>query len=74
MPIEIFKTNVTDTEQANCLIEKIHKTFAGYHANFDLNDCDRVLRVVSSIHNIQATHFIEWLKNCGCLAEVLPDN
>jgi hypothetical protein len=74
MSIEIFKTNVTDTRQANWLIEEIHKTFAGYHVNFDLNDCDKVLRVVSNSGNIQLAYFIEWLKNKGAFAEVLPDN
>jgi hypothetical protein len=73
MWIEIFKTNVTNSQQANWLIEEIHRTF-NYRVNFDLSDCDRILRVVSSTENIQSAYFIAWLKKYGCCAEVLPDN
>lgn len=72
--IEVFKTDITDREKANQLIEQIHKTFVSYKANFDLDDCDKVLRVVSSTGRIQSFYFIDWLKNMGCTAEVLPDN
>jgi len=74
MWIEVFKTNVTNSQLANGLIEEIHRTFNDYRVNFDLSDCDRILRVVSSTDNIQSAYFIEWLKKYGCCAEVLPDN
>jgi hypothetical protein len=60
--IEVFKTDVPDREKAKRLIEEIHKTFAGYKANFDLDDCDKVLRVVSSAGDIEQDCFINWLK------------
>jgi hypothetical protein len=72
--IEVFKTNITDREKAKRLIEEIHKTFAGYKANFDLDDCDKVLRVVSSTGDLEQACFIDWLKKLGCNAEILPDN
>lgn len=74
MWIEVFKTNVTNSQLAQRLIEEIHRTFNHYRANFDLSDCDRILRVVSCTENIQSAYFIEWLKKYGCCAEVLPDN
>ena len=74
MWIEVFKTNVTNSQLATRLIEEIHRTFDDYRANFDLSDCDGILRVVSSTANIQSAYFIEWLKKYGCCAEVLPDN
>jgi hypothetical protein len=74
MMIEVFKTDVSCREHANRLLEQIHKTFAGYKANFDLDDCDRVLRVVNRTGSVESLHFIDWLKKLGCTAEILPDN
>jgi len=70
--IEVFKTNINCAEQARELVEQIQRHFTGYKANFDLDDCDRILRIVTS--GAIAMHFIDWLKDCGCHAEVLPDN
>ena len=69
--IEVFKTNINCPDKARQLVEEIQQTFTGYKANFDLEDCDRVLRIVS-IDNCITTYFITWLKNKGCCAEVLP--
>jgi hypothetical protein len=41
--IEVFKTNVTEKENADSLLEQLHKV--NYKANFDLEDCDRILRI-----------------------------
>jgi hypothetical protein len=43
--IEVFKTNVTDKEQAIWLIDLLEKQFPGNKINFDLHDCDRILRI-----------------------------
>ena len=71
--IEVFKTNIIYPQQAERLLELIHKTFTSYKANFDLDDCDNLLRVVNNNGNIPSLHFIEWLKNYDCNAEILPD-
>jgi hypothetical protein len=57
---------------AKRLIQEIHKNFAEYKANFDLDDCDRILRVVSLGSEIDAGSIITLFKNEGYLAEVLP--
>lgn len=72
--IEVFKTNINCPEKAKQLLEQIHKAFHGYKANFDLDDCDRILRVASSKDSIESVHLINWLKALGCDAEILPDN
>ena len=72
--IAVFKTNINCPDQAKQLVQQIHKTFAGYKANFDLDDCDKLLRIVANNGNIVITHFISWLKNNGCHAAILPDN
>lgn len=71
--VEVFKTNVKDRGQAILLMERIHKHFPGYHANFDLEDCDRILRVKSAAGAVDACRLIDLLKELGCHAEVLPD-
>ena len=71
--IEVFKTDVRDRDQASRLIDRIHRTFINYKANFDLEDCDRVLRVQSSAGSVRATLLIELSKDLGINAEVLPD-
>ena len=58
---------------ANMLIEEIHKAFAGYKANFDLDDCDRILRVRSTMGPVESYRLIHLLKELGFKAEVLPD-
>lgn len=71
--VEVFKTNVSSRDQANRLLAQIHDTFSHYSANFDLWDCDQVLRVKSKHGDIQPLPLILLLKEAGFSAEVLPD-
>lgn len=72
--VEVFKTNVTDRDHANMILDQIHNTFHDYAANFDLDDCDRILRVKCTRGSIQFYHIIAILRSFGCKAEVLPDD
>lgn len=50
--IEVFKTNVQEAEQSQMLIGKLLEHFPDSNVNFDLEDCDKILRVhASSICN-----------------------
>ena len=71
--VEVFKTNVKDSGQANMLLDQINKSFDNYKANFDLEDCDKILRIKCTIGLIQSTDLITLLKDLGFDAEVLPD-
>jgi len=71
--VEVFKTNVEHSSHAEMLINEIHQTFENYSATFDLEDCDRVLRVKSSGGLIESSSLIGLLKNYGFHAEILPD-
>ncbi len=73
MNIEVFKTNVTDQDQANMLIARIHGSFMEYTANFDLTDCDHILRVKSSSGSVEPDLLIKLLRDHGFFAELLPD-
>ncbi len=71
--VEVFKTNVKDKGQAEMLLSLIHRNFGQYRANFDLEDCDRILRVKSREGKVHPLFLIELLKDIGYQAEVLPD-
>jgi hypothetical protein len=72
--IEVFKTNVTDEVEACNLLRQIHITFQDYEANFDLEDCDKVLRVRSLSGEVDPYSIISILRKCGWHAEILPDD
>ncbi|MFT3701957.1 MAG: hypothetical protein QM802_06295 [Agriterribacter sp.] len=71
--IEVFKTNVENQQQADVLLKVVHHSFVGYRANFDLSDCDRILRIQSTNGAVQPQLIIELLKEHGFEAAVLPD-
>jgi hypothetical protein len=71
--IEVFKTNIKDQDVADKLIDQIHKTFIGYTANFDLQDCDNILRVKCIRGTVESNYLICLLKQFGCNAEILED-
>lgn len=72
--VEVFKTNVKNCDHATMLIEEIHKIFVGYKANFDLEDCDRILRIKYTTDIFQFSKVINLLKSFGYEAEVLEVN
>ena len=44
-PVEVFKTNVARHSQAQVLVQLLSQNLPGCKINFDLEDCDRILRV-----------------------------
>lgn len=71
--VEVFKTNVGEPIFAYILVDQIHQRFADYKANFDLEDCDRILRVKCTTGPVQSSGLIALLHEHGFKAEVLPD-
>lgn len=43
--IELFKTNVTDTNAKECVIRLLEQFFPGCQVTLDMHDCDKVLRL-----------------------------
>lgn len=43
--IEVFKTNIRRKGQTRPVIKKLEEYFPGSCVNFDLEDCDNILRV-----------------------------
>jgi hypothetical protein len=71
--VEVFKTNVNDRRHADMLLGQLHSLFTGYKVNFDLEDCDRILRIEYPGGDVQPAPVIDLLKGFGWRAEVLPD-
>ncbi len=71
--VEVFKTNVNHPDHARKLLEQIHKTWHHYRANFDLDDCDRILRVKALHGAVCSGLLINLVKQSGFYAEVLKD-
>ena len=61
--ISVFKTNVSKKKDADRLIKELQIQFPFLRANFDLQDCDRILRVQVMEKNIPAVS--DWLAQRG---------
>jgi tRNA G26 N,N-dimethylase Trm1 len=46
--IEIFKTNVTDKQASKKVLHLLENSYPHLKINFDLDDCDKVLRIQGS--------------------------
>ncbi|ACU63197.1 hypothetical protein [Chitinophaga pinensis] len=71
--VEVFKTTVNSRTNALLLLEQIHNTYSSYRANFDLEDCDRILRVECISGKVDELWLIRLLQKAGFDAAVLED-
>jgi hypothetical protein len=69
--IEVFKTNVENPEQSQTLLRRLLAQFPQCRINFDLEDCDRVLRVEGE--NFAAGNVIRLVNEHGYLCEELSN-
>ena len=67
--IEVFKTNVQKKAQSKMLLCILSQTFPSFKINFDLSDCDKVLRVEGD--NIEALRIMILVKEYGVKCEIL---
>ena len=69
--IEVFKTNVRNRRDASKILRILSIFEPDYNANFDIDDCDKILRVESN-NEISSDSIIELLKyndfNCEILS------
>ena len=64
--VEVFTTNVQEVSQATDLMSILLKVFPEYSINFDLEDCDRILRVESDSINSKEIIRLLTTKNFRC--------
>jgi hypothetical protein len=43
--VEIFKTDIYDVMQAEQIVALLNQHFPAFMINFDLHDCDKILRI-----------------------------
>ncbi|MDB4924569.1 hypothetical protein [Mucilaginibacter sp.] len=67
--VEVFKTNVQKKAQSKMLLCVLSEAFPLFKINFDLEDCDKVLRVDGD--NIEALNVMILVKQHGFKCEVL---
>ena len=69
--VEIFKTNVHREDQASTMLNALMDAFPAIKINFDLEDCDRILKVEGN--NINPQRIIHLLNTNGYTCAILPD-
>ncbi len=67
--IEVFKTNVQEFSEAQKLVALLLRHFPNSKINFDLDDCDKVLRVEG--HNLRVEKVMTLVSEKGFLCKVL---
>jgi hypothetical protein len=67
--IEVFKTNVQEFSEAQKLVALLLRHFPNSKINFDLDDCDKVLRVEG--HNLRIEKVMTLVSEKGFLCKVL---
>jgi hypothetical protein len=67
--VEAFKTNVQKKTQSKMLLSILSKAFPSLKINFDLSDCDKVLRVEGD--NVEALSIMILVKEYGFRCEIL---
>jgi len=67
--VEVFKTNVQKKIQSKVLLCILCEAFPSFKINFDLSDCDKVLRVEGD--NMEALRIMLLVKEYGFTCEIL---
>lgn len=70
-PVEIFKTNIDSKEKAEEVLDYLSGSFPSYQINFDLEDCDNVLRVVGN--EICVEKILHAMTKIGYHCELITD-
>jgi hypothetical protein len=68
--VEIFRTDVRKKTKAKNILSTLQKEFPHLKINFDLGDCDKILRVEGKIISVEKiislmekqTYLCEWLQ------------
>ncbi|MDQ8011615.1 MAG: hypothetical protein REI96_04145 [Flavobacterium nitrogenifigens] len=63
MIVEIFKTNVQKESDRDYVVAVIQNQFPDYKINFDLEDCDKILRIEGV--DLQCDSVIDYVSRLG---------
>ncbi|MEO9022160.1 MAG: hypothetical protein ABI237_13785 [Ginsengibacter sp.] len=67
--VEVFKTDVYEVERSIIIVQKLLQSFPENKINFDLQDCDKILRVEGE--NILSGRIMELLNEEGYECKIL---
>lgn len=67
--VEVFKTNVYEEERSIVIVQKLLQYFPQNKINFDLEDCDKILRVEGAA--IPSERIMELLNEEGHFCQIL---
>ena len=68
--IEVFKTNVRFQIDALLIVDSLQKKLRTTKINFDLEDCDKILRIVGT-NKAKSQYIISYLQQLGYQCEIL---
>lgn len=71
--IEVFKTNVTHPHEAFIIEILIREVYPSYRVNFDLEDCDNIMRIKSFDRPVEIESVCNLLNRLGFEIDVLED-
>ena len=71
--VQIFKTDVQDQLVARHIILFLRRNFSHSRINFDLDDCDKILRIESQQGSIDEAEIRSLVTGCGYQCEPLND-
>ena len=69
--IILIKTNVADKQSANHITRKVKRKYHVTDVNFDLEDCDRILRIATNGSRVDAGRIIDLVGEFGYSAHLL---
>jgi len=68
--VEVFRTDVAQTAQADAMIAHLQQFSPNSSITFDLEDCDRILRIECAMLEVSAV--ISCMQAHGHACEILP--
>ncbi len=71
--VEIFKTNVKSKRLAGKVLKSLQSHLPAFHFNFDLDDCDRILRVQTNGCPVECIKIIQIVKGHEIDISLLED-
>ena len=72
MIVEVFRTNVSSEEESQAVLAALVKELGAVKVNFDLEDCDRIMRIISE-KQIAPGFICDIVRDRGFFCDVLPD-
>lgn len=69
--VEVYKTNVDDISTANKILDEIRQSLPKSDPSFDMDDCDKVLRVENN-SGIDTVSIVKIVHKYGFKMETLP--